>query len=66
MQSNFKCKAEKGGYCEKWLRTCAGWENCGLEDYGAPCPGCKDSSPLDAENCKSCQHQPWKQENYIP
>ena len=66
MPDNFKCKAESAGYCNQWLRACVGWENCNLKHHGAPCPGCEDSSPLDAEDCKRCKHQPWKQENYIP
>lgn len=35
-ENKFKCRAEDGGYCKKWLRECVGWENCGLEGYGAP------------------------------
>lgn len=65
MESNFKCKAESAGYCNRWLRTCVGWDNCNLQGYGAPCPGCESSSPLDSEKCRSCKHKPWKEANYI-
>lgn len=66
MENKFKCRAEGGGYCKKWLRECVGWENCGLEGYGAPCPFCENSSPVDNERCATCKHETWKKENYIP
>ena len=62
---NFKCKAEKCKYCNQWLRPCVGWESCNLKDYGAPCPGCIASSPLDNERYKNCVHKTWKKQNYI-
>ena len=65
-ENKFKCRAEDGGYCKKWLRECVGWENCGLEGYGAPCPLCENSSPVDNERCATCKHETWKKENYIP
>lgn len=61
----FKCKAEKNGYCDQWLRGCTSWNNCNLSNYGAPCPSCINSSPLENENCKECEHLCWKKENYI-
>lgn len=63
---NFECKACKANYCNQWLRACVGWENCNLNSYGAPCPGCVSSSPLDAQPCQKCKHFPWKQANYQP
>lgn len=63
-KNNFKCKAEKSGYCNQWLRECVSWNNCNLENYGAPCPGCIASSPLEHEKCNGCEYKKWKQENY--
>ena len=65
MATNFKCKADDNGYCRQWLRSCVGWENCNLKGYGAPCPGCTASSPVEDEQCRDCDHMSWKRNNYI-
>lgn len=65
-ESHFRCRAKLGEYCKKWDRTCVGWKDCGMEDYGAPCPGCRYSSPKDNKKCASCEHKVWKEEKYIP
>lgn len=62
--NNFQCRAEQGKYCNQWLRACVGWNNCNLEGYGAPCPGCTYSSPLENQNCEGCHYKDWKKENY--
>ena len=58
----FQCRAEKNEYCNKWLRSCVGWSECNLKSYGAPCPGCVYSSPLESSSCQSCEHVDWKRE----
>lgn len=62
---NFICKANHSGYCKQWLRECVSWNNCNLGSYGSPCPGCNFSSPLERNECKSCEYFSWKKENYI-
>lgn len=61
---NFKCRAEEGGHCKQWLRGCVSWSNCNLNNYGAPCPACTASSPLNHKQCDDCEHRKWKEENY--
>lgn len=61
---NFKCKAETMRYCARWLRECVSWNNCSLNAYGSPCPGCLYASPLNREECQQCEHFDWKKENY--
>ncbi len=53
------------GYCKKWLRACVAWNNCNLSSYGAPCPGCVYSSPLENPECKDCEHSAWKAAHYV-
>lgn len=64
MGDRFECRAESAGYCRQWLRECVSWNNCHIEDYGAPCPQCIASSPLENERCDGCIHQGWKRDNY--
>lgn len=65
MRNKFKCKANKAGYCDHWLRECVSWNNCNIgSNYDAPCPYCIASSPLNNEQCNDCIHKEWKQENY--
>ena len=65
MENKFECKADGCGYCKKWLRACVGWIHCDLSGYGAPCPGCINSSPLENPACDTCKFKNWKKENYI-
>lgn len=65
MESKFKCRAEESRYCKEWLRACVSWNNCNLSEYGAPCPGCVYSSPLDNPGCDNCEYKDWKAKNYI-
>lgn len=64
LQDNFKCRAEVSGSCKQWLRECVAWENCQLKSYGAPCPNCVASSPLEHQQCNGCMYQKWKKDNY--
>lgn len=64
MKDNFKCKGEKAGYCNQWLRECVSWSNCHINNYGAPCPFCTAASPLENEQCSDCVHKEWKHENW--
>lgn len=61
---NFKCRAESLNYCNQWLRSCVSWQNCNIANYGAPCPYCETSSPLESESCKTCVHYDWKKAHY--
>lgn len=64
MADKFKCKVEKLHCC---FHICDSWKHCNKTDigsYGAPCPYCMASSPLNNKQCNNCIHKEWKQENY--
>lgn len=61
MENNFKCRANKAGYCNLWLRDCVGGENC-KQGY---CAYCIYSSPKTRTECEKCKQYDWKKENYV-
>ena len=65
MANNFICRKKKGDSCKIWQRECVAWNNCNLKNYGAPCPACTASSPLEHSQCNNCDFRSWKKENYV-
>lgn len=62
MKNNFKCKANNDGYCDMWLRSCVGVDNC----QQGTCPYCVHAGISPTETiCTECKQGQWKKENYI-
>ena len=65
MENKFICRKKKENVCKISGEICKDWINCKLKEFGAPCPMCTASSPLEHLQCDNCDFKKWKKENYI-